>query len=101
MKEHELPNLIRTSFSLCSLKERYVFLTGGKGPLNRKTKKVERFDTTKSSWETMPNLNKTRVIHSSCCLGGSIYVFGGDKEDETTGKIQSTSIERLCKAFGP
>ena len=50
----------------------------------------------------MVKLNNPRCGHSSCSFGDSIYVFGGQKIDQTTGKIYfEASIEKLCKALGP
>ena len=60
VKKHELPILLRDSFSICSLQDRYVYLTGGSDRLKKVTDKVERFDMTVSKWETMASLNDPR-----------------------------------------
>ena len=80
--------------SLCSLTDRYAFLTGGStrtGYVGRKT--VQRFDLLKNEWLLMPNLNEERMCASSCGLADSVYVFSGSNKFK-----KLDSIEKLDKA---
>ena len=63
---------------------RFVFISGGQGcPSNSLNKvpqilnDVERYDPMRDIWESLPTLNLSRYLHSSCILGKTLYVLGG------------------------
>ena len=38
---------------------------------------VERYDSIKDIWETLPDLTLARMHHSSCIIGKTMYILGG------------------------
>ena len=66
------------SSSLCSLKDRYAFITGGKsrkGNIGCRT--VQRYDLWDDKWVKMPDMLEKRHSHSSCAMNDTLYVFFG------------------------
>ena len=51
---------------------------------------VEKYEIDTNEWTTAPNLNQERANHSSCALGGSIYVFCGSTTSANLGKKQQS-----------
>ena len=71
-------------------------MTGGQ--LDRTAKRgVERFIIKFNKWCKSPKLNKRRHSHSSCILGGNIYVFCG--HDYLSGDGYLNSIEFIDANF--
>ena len=87
-----MPSDGRGNPALCNLADSFIYLSGG---LNfRKNKTVAsacRFSIQRRKWETLPDLNEARQLHSSCALGKeAVYVFCG-----TNTSNHINSIERL------
>ena len=38
---------------------------------------VERYDSLKNLWESLPDLTEARQDHSSCIIGNTMYALGG------------------------
>ena len=56
---------------------------------------VERYDSIRDRWQSLPKLNKARCFHSSCVLGKTLYVLGGFYDEDDYGDV-TDSIEKLA-----
>ena len=63
------------AYSVCSFANRFVFVSGGDHQGCQGTK-VFRIDLSTDTWEEMNHMNEARAGHSSCTLGGFLYVCG-------------------------
>ena len=77
-----------------------MILTGGRSvTFDKLFDKVYAFLAFKEGvWKkkALPNLNLARIIHSTCTIGSSVYVFGGHFMRELDSKLAPTkSIEVL------
>ena len=59
------------------MEPQFVFISGGKSQSNLALNDVERYDSIRDHWESLPSLNEARYDHSSCTLGKILYVLGG------------------------
>ena len=66
--------LFNDGASLTSLRDQFIFLTGGHKKFIAKAK---RYDLKRDKWEQLPELNVGRCNHSSCTIGNALYVIGG------------------------
>ena len=62
----------------------FIFISGGiSNPFNEDTdiaaNDVERYNSVKNIWETLPAMNLPRIGNSSCTLGNTLYVIGGSR----------------------
>ena len=62
---------------------------------------VERYDSLRDTWESLPNLNTGRREHSSCILGSTMYVLGGYDKYYRDDVQYLNSIEKLVNIDGP
>jgi len=60
------------------MQPRYIFISGCPNLGNGYEKNVQRYDTLTDRWKILPELNIGRVHHSSCTLGNTLYVLGGE-----------------------
>ena len=56
--------------SLTSWQAQFIFLTKGRI--------VKRYDVKRDKMDRLPNMNVNRCQHSSCTLGKTLYVLGGN-----------------------
>ena len=59
------------------MEPRFVYISGGYDQNFVILKDVERYDSIRDRWESLPELNYARMNHSSCTLGNTLYVIGG------------------------
>ena len=68
------------------MQARYIFISGGDRGIQNEIgtviscpflNDVERYDSLKNIWESMPKLNFLRKNHSSCTVGNNLYILGG------------------------
>ena len=62
-------------------------------------KNVDRYDSIRDIWESLPKLNKRRHGHSSCTLSNTLYVLGGN--DSHVFYHVLDSIEKLANIDRP
>ena len=73
-----IPLKSRKDPSVTTFNQRFLFVTGGIGLNN-----VDYYDTAVNQWTHAPAMMAERSSHSSCCLKGKLYVFGGEDRDGT------------------
>ena len=61
---------------MVNFNNKYIYVTGGCID-EKEIKTVSRYNIKQDAWELAPNLNQARYFHSSCTLGGMIYVTCG------------------------
>ena len=84
------------SQSMCLVNSKFVYVTGGALP--NSVSNCRRYDTDRNLWQEIQSMNQVRREHSSCQLGGHIYVFGGFYSE--TGK-DYWPVEKLPIADDP
>eukprot|EP01018_Ginkgo_biloba_P039072 Gb_39261 [translate_table: standard] len=79
---------------VCGSLGKYIYVAGGltnekleDAMLGTGKRSAERFDTEKSQWEILPDLNKERVNGIGFVLDGKFYVMGGGKGSRTSGEF--------------
>ena len=81
-------------FSACLVKEGIVISGGRKG--DAPVSQCWLFSVSTYQWNTLPDLNTARLRHASVCVGGQVYVIGGEGSD----KNKLSSVENLQKNSG-
>ena len=76
---------------MTSLQPQFILISGGYNQDHPALSDVERYDSLNDRWESLPDLNQARNFHSSCTLGKTLYVMGGN--DNT--RHLTNSIEKL------
>ena len=56
---------------------------------------VELYRLQSRTWSSLPDLQVARVLASSCCHGGYVYIFGGGTANDVTNKIEKLSLSYL------
>ena len=74
-------------FAVCVVAECMIVVTGGTRMQGQtgKTDEVHIFDLNNEKWFTagIPALNRARMMHAACAIQGTVYVAGGDRNDNT------------------
>ena len=60
--------------SMCLVNDKFIYQTGG-SYIDASRETCHRYDIEKDLWQELKKLNHSRIAHSSCHLGGHIYVF--------------------------
>ena len=82
---------VRVYHSMCVVANRYLVVAGGDDYL-RSTEWLDTHDKRKSqTWRGLPDMVTGRMLHASCALGTSVYVFCG----QSSGRKPTSSIEQL------
>ena len=55
----------------------FVIISGGRTFSSHTTGLVSSYSVTENEWLDLPDLNLERESHSACCLGSTLFVFGG------------------------
>ena len=67
-------------FSVANCKEKRIYLTGGLDRTASITLDTAHFySIVRDRWYEVRQMNESRKLHSSCCLGPFLYVFAGHK----------------------
>ena len=104
MTKVELDPLLKRihEFSVCTFKNRYVMISGGKNQNGSSRKNSIIYDTERNTWLTesrsKPRLCEARYGHASCTTSKTVFIFGG--RDGYTDRYLS-SIEKLSLRDGP
>ncbi len=88
MKGCSMPETVRL-FSACMARDGIV-VTGGYSS-GKPVSQCWLLSTTHYQWTRLPDLGTARLRHASVCVGGQVYVLGG----EGTGEINLSSVEML------
>ena len=72
-----------------------LFLSGGHNDACVRQKAVSVYDIQQQKWYDAPDLQEARNEHSSLCLDGTVYVFGGEGTWECEGNktIESLKVD--------
>ena len=83
--------------SQTSMQAQFIFISEGYNRDGQIVNDVERYDSMRDRWESLPRLNVARCFHSSCTLGNTLYVLGGKDENRQL----KNSFEKLGNIAGP
>ena len=75
------------NFAACVVADSLIVVTGGlrKDGDTGKSDDTHMFDLNTEKWYNagVPALNRARMLHASCAIDGTVYVAGGDRDDNT------------------
>mmetsp|Transcript_11287 Transcript_11287/g.15198 ORF Transcript_11287/g.15198 Transcript_11287/m.15198 type:complete len:192 (-) Transcript_11287:247-822(-) len=82
----------RESFGLACWRKELIVVSGGFKSLamgmGAHLSSVLAYNILADSWESKPDLNRSRCWHSSCILADKVYVFGGDNKGTARDSIE-------------
>ena len=67
----------RRYYAISTFAEEFIFVSGGEDASFDVLDSVEYFSVRSNKWAFAPAMKKTRVTHSQCALGDSLFAFFG------------------------
>ena len=79
---------------MCAVNAKFIYVTGGGYGRGNILNNCHRYDIDRDLWEEMQKMNQARNEHSSCQLGGHIYVFcGQNNQEQKINSVEKLSID--------
>ena len=77
------PNFFDHDPAVVVYKRSHLFKTGGSDDDDERSVRVEVYNVDRNHWSPCTNLNIARTEHSSCIVGGKLYVSGGVNDEDS------------------
>ena len=87
----------RSGCGLAVYQNRMIYVTGGENKIFYVSRETYIYDIALNQWYSRthftPNLKQARSFHSSCTLGGRVYVFCGSDGQRCFGSVEVLDLE--------